>query len=94
MATIVNINDFDHDVFSGLGEDYVYFYPISLKPFTRIICKQGNGVWSEDIFYLLRLDGRISGISGIWDVAVPYNSWTAHIIGTHLPPPPFFQYWF
>ena len=58
------------------------------------MCKQGNGVWSEDIFYLLRNDGRISGISGIWDVAVPYNSWTAHIIGTHLPPPPFFQYWF
>ena len=48
---------------------------------------------NEHIFYRLRDDGRISGLVGIFDVAIPYNDFTKHLLGTKLDPPQFFKYW-
>ena len=39
---------------------------------------------NEHIFYRLRDDGRISGLVGIFDVAIPYNDFTKHLLGTNL----------
>ena len=48
---------------------------------------------NEHIFYRVRNDGRISGLVGIFDVAIPYNDYTKHLLGTKLDPPQFFKYW-
>ena len=48
---------------------------------------------NEPIFYRVRNDGRISGLVGIYDVAIPYNDYTKHLFGTKLDPPQFFKYW-
>ena len=93
METIIDKKDLA-DFFKGLGENHVYFNPIYLRPFDRILGKQElDEPWQIDFFYRLRNDGRISGLVGIFDVEIPYNDYTKHLFGTKLDPPQFFKYW-
>ena len=94
MNKIIDMDNFNDKVFIGFGCNHVYFNPIYLRPFDRILGKQElDEPWQIDFFYRVRNDGRISGLVGIYDVAIPYNDYTKHLLGTKLDPPQFFKYW-
>lgn len=70
------------------------FDPKTLKAFDRILSRHRQShIWNAD-FFSFRRDGNICTVgNGYYDVAIPYNDDTKHLVGTKDEAPEFYKYW-
>lgn len=87
--SVINIKENELDSNYELLEKF----PLdSLKPFDRVIVKDDNksNVWKCAFFS--HLHGlQVYADSGLWDMCVPYNDDTKHLIGTTDEAPEFYK---
>ena len=71
------------------------FDPKILKPFDRVICKNGLDKWHCDFFssYMHEDICPYVCISGSYMYCIPYNDDTKHLVGTRDEAPDFYKYW-
>ena len=71
------------------------FDPKILKPFDRVICKNGLDKWHCDFFssYIHEDICPYVCISGSYMYCIPYNDDTKHLVGTIDEAPDLYRYW-
>ena len=71
------------------------FDPKILKPFDRVICKNGLDKWHCDFFssYMHEDICPYVCISGSYMYCIPYNDYTKHLVGTIDEAPDLYRYW-
>ena len=71
------------------------FDPKTLKPFDRVLCKNGLDIWRCDFFssYMETYVCQNVCISGSYSYCIPYNDETKYLIGTKDEAPDFYRYW-
>ena len=71
------------------------FDPKTLKPFDRVICKNGLAQWRCDFFSSYREDYVCHNvcIGGAYQKCIPYNDETKHILITQDEAPEYYRYW-
>ena len=71
------------------------FDPKTLKPFDRVLCKNGLDMWRCDFFssYMETYVRQNVCISGSYSNCIPYNDDTKHLVGTNEEAPEFYRYW-
>lgn len=74
------------------------FDPNTLKPFDKVITKFGDYPWKCDIFsYIKRGNKSIicycMSEDYIYDMCIPYNDDTKHLVGTKDEAPAYYRYW-
>ena len=72
------------------------FDPNTLKPFDRVLCKNGIDLWKAELFshYDCRREYypfRCVGNGYLY--CIPYNDDTKHLVGTTEEAPEFYRYW-
>lgn len=72
------------------------FDPKTLKPFDRVLCKNGIDLWKAELFshYDYRREYypfRCVGNGYLY--CIPYNDDTKHLVGTKEEAPDFYKYW-
>lgn len=72
------------------------FDPKTLKPFDRVLCKNGIDLWKAELFshYDCRREyypSRCVGNGYLY--CIPYNDDTKHLVGTTDEAPDFYKYW-
>ncbi len=62
---------------------------VTLRPFDRVLVREGNNVWSIDFFSFIDTEGDLpfAVIGGDFSQCIPYNEETAHLVGTTDPCP-------
>ena len=67
----------------------------TLKPFDRVLCKNGLDMWRCDFFssYMETYVCQNVCISGSYSYCIPYNDDTKHLVGTKEEAPDFYRYW-
>lgn len=70
------------------------FNPKTLKPFDRVLARhKQTRKWFND-FYSFMYEGNIATIGkGYYDLVIPYNNDTKHLIGTTDEVPEYYKYW-
>ena len=70
------------------------FDPKTLNPFDKILARhKQTRKWFND-FYSFMYEGSIATIgNGYYDLVIPYNNDTKHLIGTTDEAPDFYKYW-
>lgn len=70
------------------------FDPNTLKPFDKVLARhKQTRKWFND-FYSFMYEGNIATIgNGYYDLVIPYNNDTKHLIGTTDEAPEFYKYW-
>ncbi len=71
------------------------FDPKTLKPFDRVLCKNGLDMWRCDFFssYMETYVCQNVCISGSYSYCIPYNNDTKHLVGTTKEAPEYYKYW-
>ena len=71
------------------------FDPKTLKPFDRVLCKNGLDMWRCDFFssYMETYVCQNVCISGSYTYCIPYNDHTKHLVGTKDEAPEYYRYW-
>ena len=73
------------------------FDPKTLKPFDRVLVKNGAFPWRCDIFSYYRKNKRKTcyciSDNYIYDKCIPYNEDTNYLVGTCEEAPEFYRYW-
>ena len=71
------------------------FDPKTLKPFDKVLCKNGLEMWRCDFFssYMETCVCQNVCISGSYSYCIPYNDDTKHLVGTRDEAPEFYRYW-
>lgn len=70
------------------------FDPKTLKAFDRILGRHRQShIWHTDFFSFCRDNNICTVGNGYYDVAIPYNDETKHLIGTTDEAPEFYKYW-
>ena len=71
------------------------FDPKTLKPFDRVLCKNGLDMWRCDLFssYVGTYACPNVCIGGSYTYCIPYNDDTKHLVGTKEEAPEFYKYW-
>lgn len=70
------------------------FDPKTLKPFDKVLARhKQTRKWFND-FYSFMYEGNITTIgNGYYDLVIPYNDETKHLVGTTDEAPDFYEYW-
>lgn len=70
------------------------FDPKTLKPFDMVLARhKQTRKWFND-FYSFMYEGNIATIGkGYYDLVIPYNNDTKHLIGTTDEVPEYYKYW-
>lgn len=70
------------------------FDPKTLKPFDKVLTRhKQTRKWFND-FYSFMYEGSIATIgNGYYDLVIPYNNDTKHLLGTCNEAPEFYRYW-
>lgn len=71
------------------------FDPKTLKPFDKVICKNGLDIWCCDFFssYIESYVCKNVCISRSYLYCIPYNDETKHLVGTTDEAPEYYRYW-
>ena len=71
------------------------FNPKTLKPFDKVLCKNGFDMWCCDLFssYIETYACPNVCISGSYIYCIPYNDDTKHLVGTKDEAPEYYRYW-
>ena len=71
------------------------FDPKTLKPFDKVLCKNGLDMWCCDLFssYVETYACPNVCISGSYIYCIPYNDDTKHLVGTNEKAPEYYRYW-
>ena len=71
------------------------FNPKTLKPFDKVLCKNGFDMWCCDLFssYIETYACPNVCISGSYIYCIPYNDDTKHLVGTKDEAPEYYSYW-
>ena len=72
------------------------FDPKTLKPFDRVIARCNDFKWVCDMFSHYDISKSITPyvcVGGFYDVCIPYNDETKHLVGTKDEAPEFYRYW-
>ena len=71
------------------------FNPKTLKPFDKVLCKNGFDMWCCDLFssYVETYACLNVCISGSYIYCIPYNDDTKHLVGTTDEAPEYYKYW-
>lgn len=69
------------------------FDPMTLQPFDRVLARD----WPEDL-WRVEIFGHIDGdhnchCTSTWDMCVPYNDETKHLLGTASDCPEYYKWW-
>lgn len=66
--------------FFGIEQKQEYEF----KPFDKVLVKDDdeNSAWSCNLFSGKNEDGTYMCIGGYWDMCIPYNDQTKHLLGT------------
>lgn len=68
----------------------------TLKPFDRVIARCNDFKWVCDMFSHYDISKSITPyvcVGGFYDVCIPYNDETKHLVGTKDEAPEFYRYW-
>ena len=70
------------------------FDPNTLKPFDKVLARhKQTRKWFND-FYSFMYEGGIATIgNGYYDLVIPYNEKTKHLVGTTDEAPEYYRYW-
>lgn len=71
------------------------FDPKTLKPFDKVLCRNGLEIWRCDFFssYMETYVCPNVCIGGSYMYCIPYNEETKHLIGTTEEAPEYYRYW-
>lgn len=72
------------------------FDPKTLKPFDKVIARCSDFKWVWDIFYHYDKSKCVMPyvcIGGLYEVCIPYNDDTKHLVGTKEKAPEYYKYW-
>ena len=70
------------------------FDPNTLEPFDKVLARhKQTRKWFND-FYSFMYEGGIATIgNGYYDLVIPYNEETKHLVGTNDEAPEYYRYW-
>ncbi len=71
------------------------FDPKTLKPFDKVLCKNGGDIWRCE-FFSCYMETQICPnvcVRGSYSYCIPYNDETKHLVGTNDKAPKHYQYW-
>lgn len=61
----------------NIGKNYEF------KPFDKVLAREcETDKWRADLFSHMNEEGEFICIGYVWDIAIPYNKQTAHLLGT------------
>ena len=72
------------------------FNPNTLKPFDKVIAKCNDFKWVCEMFSHYDISKGImpyACVGGFYNVCIPYNEDTKHLVGTKEEAPDFYRYW-
>ena len=71
------------------------FNPKTLKPFDKVLCRNGLDIWRCDFFssYMEIYVCPNVCIGGSYLNCIPYNDDTKHLVGTYDKAPEYYRYW-
>ena len=70
------------------------FEPKTLKPFDKVLARhKQTGVWFNDFYSFMNGDDIATIGHGCYDVVIPYNDDTKHLVGTKEEAPEYYRYW-
>ena len=72
------------------------FDPMTLKPFDKVLVRDGNGEWECAIFSRIKDYGsgyQYDCCYMIYRYCIPYNEDTKHLVGTTEEAPEYYRYW-
>lgn len=69
------------------------FDPKTLQPFDKVLVRDySNRCWGVEIFgYIDKLNG--CRCTAFWDMCIPYNDETKHLVGTKEDCPEYYKWW-
>ena len=66
----------------------------TLQPFDKVLVRDGLFThWQIDLFGYINSRGKLSGCSTYWNMGIPYNEDTKHLVGTQEDCPEFYKWW-
>ena len=71
------------------------FDPKTVKPFDKVLCRNGLEIWRCDFFsfYMETYVCPNVCIGGSYMYCIPYNDDTKHLVGTTEEAPEYYRYW-
>ena len=70
------------------------FDPKTLQPFDKVLVRDGLFThWQIDLFGYINSRGKLSGCSTYWNMGIPYNEDTKHLVGTTDDCPEYYKWW-
>ena len=65
-----------------------------MKPFDKVLARhKQTGVWFNDFYSFMNGDDIATIGHGCYDVVIPYNDDTKHLVGTKEEAPEYYRYW-
>ena len=66
-----------------------------MKPFERVLCKNGIAMWRCDLFSFYAEDYMCPNvcIGSSYTFCIPYNDETKHLVGTTEEASEYYRYW-
>lgn len=80
---------------SNTGKGKQKFDPNTLRPFDKVLGKNGLDIWRCDFFssYMETYACKNVCIGGSYLCCIPYNDDTKHLVGTNDEAPEYYRYW-
>ena len=70
------------------------FDPKTLQPFDKILVRDGLFThWKIDFFGYINSRKKLVGCSTYWNMGIPYNKETKHLVGTKEDCPEYYKWW-
>ena len=70
------------------------FDPKALQPFDKVLVRDGLFThWQIDFFGYINSRKKLVGCSTYWNIGIPYNEETKHLLGTIDDCPEYYKWW-
>lgn len=70
------------------------FDPKTLQPFDKVLVRYKHSrKWFNDFYSFIGKDSVVTVGNGYFDVVIPYNEETKHLVGTTEEVPEYYRYW-
>ena len=70
------------------------FDPKTLQPFDKVLVRDGLFThWKIDFFGYINSRKKFVGCSTYWNMGIPYNEETKHLVGTREDCPEYYKWW-
>ncbi len=70
------------------------FNPETLQPYDKVLVRDGySDYWIATFFSHMNFTGKAAADGTFWEIIIPYNEDTKHLVGTADEAPEYYRYW-